>query len=446
MYNFLKDLFGPKYQMGSLKSPVDSRNISLASFVEIISLPDEYDIPLGVVDNQSPKSCCVGCGITKATEDRMGVNLSYDDLYEQCKEMDGIPTILGTYPSVGAFVAYKKGVATVEAYESRDFNKIQESRSKNKIDGYAFVDADYDLICQAIYQNGPITAAFMVDTNWFRGIIQKVLSSVGGHYVVLKGFKLSNQTLKGRNSWGYSWIGYIAGIFNDKIKAGDFEMKWEDYKDNIHDIIAFTVIPKNIKEESTKYDYRFMSTMKYGSRGFEVKKLQERLGIMADGDFGTKTKNAVIAWQKANGLVADGIIGANGRKALNINTKSLIKTWAKAIQDHEGYYPGSRSYRNCNPGNFRNSSSNFLENLGATGSDKDGFGIFPSYEIGFNALCSFLIMACENKLSSYSSSMTLFDFYKTYAPSSDGNNCLAYAKTVAAKLGCTINTKIEELL
>ena len=447
MYNFLKDLFGPKYQMGSLKSPTDPRNVSLASFIQPIGLPDEFETDMGVVDNQGSKSCCVGCAITKVMEYQLGVDLSYDDLYEQCKAIDGIPTVLGTYPSVGAFIAHKNGIASLAAYESKNSKKIEESRAKNKVEGYAFVDADYDLICQAIYKSGAITAAFLVDSNWFRGIIQKVLKYVGGHYVVLKGFKLSENKLKGRNSWGYSWIGYIAGLINSKIKPGEFEMNWDDYKDNIYDIIAFTFIPKEIKDEAVKYDYRFMSTMKFGSKGFEVKKLQERLKLVADGSFGNKTKQAVIQLQKENGLVADGIVGPGTRKLLNINAKSLIETWAKAIQDHEGYYKGSRSYRNNNPANFKSGTlTSFMAGLGATGVDTGGFRIFPSYEVGFKALCSFLTMACNDELSSYRPSMTLYQFYQKYAPSSDGNNTLAYAKTVAAKLGGTINTKIEELL
>lgn len=41
----------------------------------------------------------------------------------------------------------------------------------------------------------------------------------------------------------------------------------------------------------------------------EVKKLQELLGITADGLFGPGTEKAVIAFQKANRLDADGIVG-----------------------------------------------------------------------------------------------------------------------------------------
>lgn len=46
-----------------------------------------------------------------------------------------------------------------------------------------------------------------------------------------------------------------------------------------------------------------------GSKGDQVKMVQEKLGLTADGDFGPRTEAAVKAWQAENGLTADGIIG-----------------------------------------------------------------------------------------------------------------------------------------
>lgn len=50
--------------------------------------------------------------------------------------------------------------------------------------------------------------------------------------------------------------------------------------------------------------------IKKGSQGEDVKKLQSRLGLSADGDFGPATEAAVIKFQKENGLTADGIVGS----------------------------------------------------------------------------------------------------------------------------------------
>jgi len=56
------------------------------------------------------------------------------------------------------------------------------------------------------------------------------------------------------------------------------------------------------------------STLKVGSSGSQVVCLQTALGgLTADGNFGAKTKAAVVAWQTKEGLVADGVFGAKSR-------------------------------------------------------------------------------------------------------------------------------------
>jgi putative chitinase len=49
--------------------------------------------------------------------------------------------------------------------------------------------------------------------------------------------------------------------------------------------------------------------LKKGSKGDDVKKLQAKLGLAADGIFGAGTETKVKEWQVANGLGADGIVG-----------------------------------------------------------------------------------------------------------------------------------------
>jgi putative chitinase len=49
--------------------------------------------------------------------------------------------------------------------------------------------------------------------------------------------------------------------------------------------------------------------LKLGSEGEDVKKLQIKLGVDPIGKFGPKTDAAVKAWQSANGLTPDGIVG-----------------------------------------------------------------------------------------------------------------------------------------
>jgi len=50
-------------------------------------------------------------------------------------------------------------------------------------------------------------------------------------------------------------------------------------------------------------------TLRRGSKGEEVKQMQTKLGLSADGDFGPGTEAALKKWQAANGLTADGVAG-----------------------------------------------------------------------------------------------------------------------------------------
>ena len=60
--------------------------------------------------------------------------------------------------------------------------------------------------------------------------------------------------------------------------------------------------------------------LKKGSRGPEVKELQEYLETDADGIFGSGTEALVKAWQSTNGLIVDGIVGPATWDAMGLAT------------------------------------------------------------------------------------------------------------------------------
>lgn len=80
---------------------------------------------------------------------------------------------------------------------------------------------------------------------------------------------------------------------------------------------------------------------KMGSRSQEVKDIQNALNNRgyysgnADGIFGTKTRNAVIAFQKDNGLTADGIAGDKTLKALGIKNNEDFSAQGYSSADYE---------------------------------------------------------------------------------------------------------------
>lgn len=66
--------------------------------------------------------------------------------------------------------------------------------------------------------------------------------------------------------------------------------------------------------------------LRRGTRGQTVKKMQEALGIDADGKFGPGTEKAVKAYQEENGLKADGLVGPNTLAKLDLFDDSAAKS------------------------------------------------------------------------------------------------------------------------
>lgn len=102
-------------------------------------------------------------------------------------------------------------------------------------------------------------------------------------------------------------------------------------------------------------------TLKRGSKGNEVKQVQNLLGIDADGIFGKKTEAAVKAFQAANGLTPDGIVGRKTWAALLFETtpepnfvqpvdyKQYDSKWAKVMYSNHGDKSQTIKSSGCGP-------------------------------------------------------------------------------------------------
>ena len=121
---------------------------------------------------------------------------------------------------------------------------------------------------------------------------------------------------------------------------------------------------------------------------------------------------------------------------------SRINDIALAVKIHEGWYQGSRSFRNFNPGNLRYSA--YTKSLGALDKDDKNFCIFKTEEAGFNALCQLLKDAFNGLLIPYKNCENLQDFFCVYAPSFE-NDSVFYAKFVCEKTGIDIKTSLKDL-
>jgi len=73
---------------------------------------------------------------------------------------------------------------------------------------------------------------------------------------------------------------------------------------------AVKAMPSRVNDQITdSVTQSVAETVKRGSKGETVKKLQAALGLAADGIFGIGTEASLKSWQAKNGLVADGVAG-----------------------------------------------------------------------------------------------------------------------------------------
>lgn len=118
-----------------------------------------------------------------------------------------------------------------------------------------------------------------------------------------------------------------------------------------------------------------------------------------------------------------------GRKIISPQLEEM----AKAIMDFEGYFPGSVSERNNNPGNLK-----FARQAGSTGEDEQGHAIFGTFEEGWNALVNQLKMAITGTSRVYRPTDSLYEFFSKYAEA----NSIQYTAYVASRMGVHPGTSI----
>lgn len=115
---------------------------------------------------------------------------------------------------------------------------------------------------------------------------------------------------------------------------------------------------------------------------------------------------------------------------------------AMAVQTHEGYLPGSRAWRNNNPGNLRSSPL-------ATGNDRPegaGMAIFPDYYAGLVALLRDLWgKATGHTTTGLSGNSTLAQLVRTWAPPVE-NDTVRYIDVIVKLTGFPATMPLRDLL
>jgi hypothetical protein len=126
--------------------------------------------------------------------------------------------------------------------------------------------------------------------------------------------------------------------------------------------------------------------------------------------------------------------------------ESKLETFCLAIRTHEGWFPGSRSQKNNNPGNCRYSNVGYLDIYKPVLRDPQNFAVFKDYATGWLYLQNLI----REKIKAHPD-WTLFEFFAGrlqqngtrvggYAPAEDNNDPTAYAAAVGKQVGADYKT------
>lgn len=98
-----------------------------------------------------------------------------------------------------------------------------------------------------------------------------------------------------------------------KAKIDPLTLNMYDYRAKVRAVMEKSAAPLALVPHEAVAGQR---TLHRGLKGDDVKTLQSRLGVAADGDFGGRTEAAVRQFQRDHGLVPDGIVGPKTWQAL----------------------------------------------------------------------------------------------------------------------------------
>jgi len=226
-----------------------------------------------------------------------------------------LPAELWTYTTdADRELPYNQYIAKLQAVPDTDINQLI-TQCVDKIAGYAQIDvSDPQAIAKAIIDSeAGILCRYGCQKNWWTSITGipswqpvdidplRYAPETSGHAIGMYAFNYSSGATMQKlcNTWSSAWD--IQGTAN---------INWSTYPPTE----AWVILKSNPM-------FKFTQTMKFGSRGNEVKELQKRLNmptILNTGFFGTITKKYVMNYQKAHNLIPDGVVGKNTRDSLNL--------------------------------------------------------------------------------------------------------------------------------
>lgn len=297
------------YKLGASPSPTDNRDFSVR--VMPCALPREYKQHIGSNYHQQ-ESTCVAQTLRNIMREAYGTEFGTNFLYGggRSHTYEGmIPAeavkFLNTYGMAPArYDPGEKEVMDVIYYYRANRTVLEQKAAPYKDATYARAYTAEQI--KAALHSGMYAAACFAISQWKpdrHGVWPCISPVMGYHEMRVFGWELVNGTEYAcvQNSWGSSWG-----------KRGECYISWADVL-RCNDVLIIKPI------EQQTHDAEIRRTLRKGMRDdgnyADVSELQSWLNSKgyncgtADGVFGSRTKRAVKAMQKANGLTADGIVG-----------------------------------------------------------------------------------------------------------------------------------------
>jgi hypothetical protein len=229
---------------GYIKDKKDKRDFKATKLlVREVPLPDSFIVNLNtIIYNQGASPSCVGFSSAGVKTDeefqQWDKQIRFDGmwLYGECKKIDGIPNVEGTYPRVACKILNQTGCKVVTASATCPIRFLKpkppeptpDEIAKWKIAAYYRIEpkSTVDFVKQIIFQFGSILTASDWYSNWMMKFDVFPVPSggvVGGHaYRVIGwdsiGFIIANSW--GKIYWGVNGIAIMPyQMFLDRVLA-----------------------------------------------------------------------------------------------------------------------------------------------------------------------------------------------------------------------------------
>lgn len=221
------------FKPGLVESPPDERDYALSSVSPVIQrYPEVCPAPFDLtINNQEAEPSCVGQSASTMKQEkelREKVTKVFDGswLYKECKKIDGMPSVEGTFLRCAFDILKKLGAKPIN----------ENDPSPYKIQMYARVDdLSFEGLKKAIFLHGTIQAGFTGSNPGWQGEVvrpPKAGEAMWNHAVALIGYE--KDYIIGQNSWGEN--AHKKGLFKIPKTYIPFEA-WAIVIDSPNDIV-----------------------------------------------------------------------------------------------------------------------------------------------------------------------------------------------------------------